>query len=273
MELKINHQQSLQPIEFNFEELKKELSERLAFYKSLTYGPDELRTAKTDRANLNKFKDAIETRRKEVKAFYLRPYEDFEKKIKEIVAMIDEPIKLIDGQVKGFENKVREEKRAKIQEIYEKSIGELKELLPLDKLWNDRWLNATFPIKDVEEEITGTIVKVKNDLEVVSNLKSEFEFQIKDVYLQKLDLSAALQEKTRLDEFKAKQEAYERAKSGIPSPAILDDMVEPEPPYQSKGQQEEVLEVDFRVWATREQLQALKEFLKTNNIRYGRIDQ
>lgn len=269
MEFKIIQQEKPKPIEFNFEELKQKIAERAAFYKGLTYGPDEIRTAKTDRATLNKFKEAIENRRKEVKKAHMKPYEDFEKKIKEIVAMIDEPIKLIDGQVKEFENKVREEKRARIQEIYEKSIGELKELLPLDKLWNDRWLNATFPIKDVEEEITGTIVKVKNDLEVVSNLKSEFEFQIKDVYLQKLDLSAALQEKTRLEESKAKQESYEKAKHGIPAPEILEDTVEPEPPYEPE--QEEIIQIDFRVWVTNEQLKALKEFLKTNNIRYGRV--
>jgi hypothetical protein len=270
MELKIIQQESPKPIKFNFEELKKELSKRLEFYKGLTYGSDEIRTAKADRANLNKFKEAIETRRKEIKKAHMKPYEDFEKKIKELVKMVDEPIQLIDGQVKEFENKAKEEKRAKIQEIYEKSIGDLKELLPLNKFWNDRWLNSTFSLKTIGEEILETITKVKNDLEVISDLKSEFEFQIKDVYLQKLDLSAALQEKTRLEESKVKQDAYEKAKAGIPAPEILEGTAEPEPPYGPE--QEEIIQIDFRVWVTKKQLKTLKEFLKFNNIKYGRVE-
>jgi hypothetical protein len=217
MELKIISQEALKPIEFNFDELKQQLTERLKFYNTITYGEDELRTAKTDRAALNKFKDAIETRRKEIKAQCLKPYEEFEKKIKEIVRMIDEPINLIDSQIKVFENKAKEEKRAEILKFYEGNIGDLKDLLPLIKLWNEKWLNATVSMKAVQDEITETITKVKNDLEVISGLKSEFEFQIKDIYLQKLDLSAALQEKTRLEEFKAKQDAYEKSKAVTPN--------------------------------------------------------
>ncbi len=271
MELKITQQEALKPIEFNFDELKQQLTERLKFYNSLTYGEDEIRTAKNDRATLNKFKEAIENRRKEIKKAHMKPYEDFEKKIKEIVAMTDEPIKLIDDQVKAFEEKVKLEKRMQIESYYARVIGDLESLLPLDKLWNDRWLNATFSMKAVEEEMDGTIARVKNDLEVISGLKSEFEFQIKDAYLRKLDLSAALQEKSRLEEFKAKQEAYEKTKAVIPEPAILKDIVEPEPPYQPEKKQEEILQVDFRIWATGEQLQDLKGFLRDNNIKYGRV--
>jgi hypothetical protein len=271
MELKIIQQEALKPIEFNFEELKQQLTERLKFYNSLTYGEDEIRTAKTDRATLNKFKEAIENRRKEIKKIHMKPYEDFEKKIKEIVAMIDQPILAIDGQVKAFEDKVKAEKKAEIETLYNQSIGDLKDLLPLDKLWNTKWLNSTFSMKAVEEEITGIIAKVKNDLEVISGLKSEFELQIKDVYLRTLNLSAALQEKTRLEDQKAKQEAYNKAqlekieatKENTPEPIIS----QPEP-----KQEQEIIQMDFRVWVTMEQLQELKLFLHERKIKYGRVN-
>jgi len=274
MELKITQQEALKPIEFNFDELKQQLTERLKFYNSITYGEDEIRTAKTDRATLNKFKEAIENRRKEIKKIHMKPYEDFEKKIKEIVAMIDEPILAIDGQVKAFEDKVKSEKKSEIESFYSKSIGDLKDLLPLDKLWNTKWLNSTFSMKAVEEEIADTIAKVKNDLGVISGLKSEFELQVKDVYLRTLNLSTALQEKTRLEDQKAKQEAYNKAQlekietiaQSMPEPASV------QPELKQEQLEQEIIQMDFRVWVTMEQLQELKVFLKNNGIKYGKVD-
>ena len=44
------------------------------------------------------------------------------------------------------------------------------------------------------------------------------------------------------------------------------------PPTEPEGDFTQVLNpVDFRVWATREQLMRLKAFLKENNIKYGRV--
>lgn len=50
-------------------------------------------------------------------------------------------------------------------------------------------------------------------MQTISDLKSEFEVQIKDVYLRSLDLSAALAEKTRQETIKAEQEAYKQKKA------------------------------------------------------------
>jgi hypothetical protein len=298
MELIISNQENLQPIEFNFEELKIELAERLQHYNSLTYTEDEIKTAKADRATLNKFKDAIEKRRKEIKAQCLKPYEDFEKKVKEIVKMIDEPILAIDGQVKKFEIRVKEEKRAEIQTFYAEVIGDLSELLPLVKVWNEKWLNATVTLKSVKDEINETIARVKNDLEVISGLQTEFEFQTKDVYLKTLNLSAALQEKTRLEERKARQDEYDRVQAEkraeqarqeaekAKQPEVITIETEPDGHTLTKDSYESLegafaqaehspepvtMQIDFRIWATHEQLMSLKAFLLENNIKYGKV--
>ena len=276
MELKITQQEALKPIEFNFDELKQKLTERVKFYNSLTYTEDEIRTAKSDRATLNKFKEAIENRRKEIKKAHMKPYEDFEKKIKEIVAMIDEPIQAIDGQVKAFEDKVKAEKRSEIESFYGQEIGDLKDLLSLEKLWNEKWLNATYSIKAIQEEIKGNIAKVENDLEVISGLKSEYEFQIKDVYLQRLDLSVALQEKARLEDQKAKQEEYQRKLAeqkdqAEPAVFVAPNEILPTREPQEEEIEEEVEQLDFRVWVTKGQKDLLRQFLIDNNIRYGRV--
>ena len=205
--------QFVKTIDFNFDELKQEITSALAKYQGLVYSDDSIKDAKSDRATLNKFKEALEAKRKEVKKQCLAPYEAFEKKIKELTALVDKPILEIDGQVKRYEQAKKDEKKAEITEYYEAHIGDLAPLLPLERIFSDKWLNATVKINAVQEEIDALITRTTADLQTISDLKSEFEVQIKDVYLRTLDLSAALAEKTRQETIKAEQEAYKQKKA------------------------------------------------------------
>lgn len=202
-------------IEFNFEELKKELSVRLQKYNNLIVTEDAIKDAKSDRANLNKLLTAIENKRKEVKKQYLEPYEKFEKKVKEITALIQEPINAIDSQIKAFEDAEKEKKKSEIEAYYNEQIGELVGLVPLDKLWNPRWLNVTYKMADIQKEITETISKIRNDLKILTVMRSEFEIEIKDKYLENFDMSAALAEKARLEEQKKRLEELFRKQDSL----------------------------------------------------------
>lgn len=277
MELKIT-EQALQPITFNFDELKDQLETQLQHYNSITYTEDKIKEAKADRATLNKFKDAIENRRKEIKKAHMKPYEDFEKKVKELVALVDKPILAIDGQVKAYEIKDKEEKRAKITKIYEDNIGDLAELLPLTRIWDEKWLNSSVKINAVTIAIVEVIDGVRSDLEVISGLNSEFELQIKDTYLRSLNLSSALQEKSRLEEQKAKQEAYDKARAEEKAKA---EEVAEQPIIKHSGpiqqpiqepEEETIYLLRFEVRATRDKLMALSKFLKDNNFDYRKVD-
>ena len=68
MELRINTWKSPEVIDFNFEELKEEITTKSALYKNMVYTDETIKDAKSDRALLNKFKTALEDKRKEVKS-------------------------------------------------------------------------------------------------------------------------------------------------------------------------------------------------------------
>ena len=126
-------------IDFNFEELKGQLAESLALYTGLVVTEDGIKGAKEDRAKLNKLREALENKRKEVKRECMAPYTDFEAKVKELVGLIDQPIAAIDAQLKEYEEKRRADKRAAILEIYEETVGELRALgLELTQLGTPR---------------------------------------------------------------------------------------------------------------------------------------
>ena len=115
MELKIYSPQErdfVQVITWNNEEIKAEVAEKVQHYKSLVYTETEIKAAKADRATLNKFVTALENKRKEVKKQCMAPYEQFEAQIKEIIAIVNEHIQLIDTQIKDFEEKKKAEKLA-----------------------------------------------------------------------------------------------------------------------------------------------------------------
>ena len=101
----------------NFDEIKAYLDARLAVYRNLVYSEDSLKTAKADKAALNKLKKALDTRRKEIKAVYMEPYLRIETQIKELTAMIDEPLSAIDGFVKDMEAEEKRQKRELIRAV------------------------------------------------------------------------------------------------------------------------------------------------------------
>lgn len=260
----------LEKISFNHEELAAYLNQQLEKYKLAIYTDETIKTAKDDRATLNKFKEALDTKRKEIKKLCLKPYEDFEKQINRLIAMVDEPISAIDGQVKDYEKKLQELKRTGIEEYYNENIENLKDVLPLNKIFNECWLNVTYKMSSIMEEILGAIEKFKQDINTIESLKTEFELQVKDVYLSTLDLSKALNENARLIEQKKKLEAI---KPPAPAPKIEDKPL-PLPEQIAINIPEETGEIltrDFRIYATKTQIAMLRDFLIKNNIKYGKI--
>ena len=68
MELKIYNptmDNALKHIDWNFEELKKEVTEKANMYKSLVYTDENIKEAKADRAALNKFSKALNDGKKD----------------------------------------------------------------------------------------------------------------------------------------------------------------------------------------------------------------
>lgn len=87
MELRIKSMSFPEAIEFNFEQLKQELTDKAEQYKGLVYTDDQVQDAKKDVAALRKFTKALSDERIKVKKECMKPYEEFEAKIKELSAI------------------------------------------------------------------------------------------------------------------------------------------------------------------------------------------
>ena len=203
----------LRVIKWNKEELEAVVRHKIAAYQNVVYTEDNMKQAKADRAELNKLTKAIEERRKMVKKIINEPYDVFEAELKEILALIQEPVGIIDRQVKAFEDQQKEEKKKSIQKSYDEVIGDLAEVLPFERVFDIRYLNQTYKLATAQTEVKAKVEKVRTDLETIDSLESKYKLNAKDVYIKTLDLSKALAENKRLSDLEEKLEAEKRRKA------------------------------------------------------------
>ena len=284
MEIQIFNPTQAQPlpeISWNYAELKQQLEAGLANYKGLAYSDDQIGEAKKDRAKLNKLADAIDGKRKEMKALYLRPYEAFEAQAKELVGTVKATVREIDDQVKAYEAARKEEKLRAIQEQYRAMIGDLAELAPYERLHNPRWLNATAGMGAICQELGNKIDRITAGLTAIDGLQlpPELAGPVKAIFLRDFDLAAALAEKDRLQrqqEELARYEAVRAAQANQMPPAAPAAPTAPiatqsAPRPEESPTAEEIFTVDFRIRATRVQLQGLKQSMINLGIKPERI--
>lgn len=197
----------LKHIEWNKEELLMAVRNKVASYEGIVYTEETVKSAKNDRAELNNLVKAIDERRKKVKEVINQPYAEFEKELKEITDLIKKQSAEIDEQVKAFETAEKEEKKAKIMEAYENAIGNLEEILPFSKVFDQRYLNKTYKLETAISEVQKRIEQVKTDLETIESVCGTYKLNAKDVYVRTLDLSKAMAEEKRLKDLEEKLEA------------------------------------------------------------------
>lgn len=290
MELRIispNEDGFVREIKWNHEELKQEVAARMKEYEGLVLTDDQISSGKKELANLRKLKKALEDERKRIKEVCLEPYRKFEEQIREVTALLDTPIDLIDGQIKEYDKQKRVEKMNEIRDIYDNAVGTLRGILPFEKVLKQQYLNATVSLKSIKKEITELIARVNNDLDTVEGLGSKFDSQIRDVYIRTLDLSLALQEKNRLEEQErqlearrtakmeqeeaARRAAEEEARKKV-DPAAIQETAEPcavsAREAAEPGAKAPVYVVGLEVYGDRGQPDAFCRFLKENEIFY-----
>lgn len=244
-ELNVVVEQTPGVIKCNLSEIKEALKVQMTAYTSLEITEDKIKVAKSDLATLRKIRTAVDDRRKEIKKAFTEPYDIFEQEVKEVLAVIDEPIGMIDKKLKEFDAARAAEKLNHVKELYAENIGEYEEYLPFDKIFNKKWLNATATDKDVIYDISERKTKVMSDLDVIHALGSEIEEEIIKVYKNNgNDLAMAIKRNSSYMEDKArvKAKAEEEAKAKVEAAAPA-PKEEPKPAPEAMGTLNEVVEL------------------------------
>lgn len=289
MELKIDEVQVPEAIGFNYEEIKQGLIEKVEMYKTIVYTDKEIKQAKADKADLNRLKKALNDERIRREKEYMKPFSEFKNKVNDLIKIIDEPVGIIDAQVKEFEENKKREKRNLIIEYFKASGA--PQWLEIEQIWIDKWLNATYSMKQVETDIADKLKEIKTNLDIIAELK-EFSFEANEIYKRTLNLDNAIAEGKRLAELqrrkeeqarleaelKAKQEA-EKERLEKAAADIIEDIkkTQPEEPervqtVEEPKKPEKANWINFSAFLTMTQALKLKEFCNENGIQIKSIE-
>lgn len=290
MQLEVSEIKALEPVKFNYEELKTQLTTKVENYKSIVYTEDSMKEAKADRANFNKLAKALNDEKIRVKNRVLELFEIgvFEKQCNELIDLAKEASSHIDTQVKAFEQQVKDEKLKQIMDFFIENVGDYKDLIDFDTIYNERWLNVTYKMDQVEKDILHIFTKTKTDMNVIDTQFTDDNInkQVKMEYFAQIANSSVLtlailkgneiiENNKKLEELKEKEESSQNITKS--EEKITNSSQNITQNQENVTESEELQILDFRVHVTQRQKFALREFLKANNIKfepvpYGKIN-
>lgn len=176
----------------NFEEVEAYIKDRLKEYDGAIFTEESKGYAKKELAKLRSEKKELNDNLRDAKKKYMAPWDAFEPKAKELINLFDEPITLIDGQVKAFEEDRVVKKKALIEAIYTELVGDLADIIPLERIYNPKWENTTTKEKAIRDEIVSQATAARIALDTIREMNSDAETKALDVFKQTLSLPEAI---------------------------------------------------------------------------------
>lgn len=185
------------PIRFtNYEDLKKEIVSKMQEYREMKVTEDGIKEAKEYKANLNKFKKAIADQR-------IAKNKEIEEKIgllkyneecKELEKYVSDASDFLGNQIKQFEEIEKQDKQQQILTIWIENAEEFQELIDIDLIFNDSWLNKTYTLKKIEEDMKHIVARTKMDLQTIDTQISDevINKQVKDFYFKNINNASVL---------------------------------------------------------------------------------
>lgn len=222
-------------ISANFDTLEARVRELVSDYEGARYDLTDagaIRDAKRHRTYLNGVFREIDERRKAVKREYMRPYEEFDNRAREVAQIAKAASDGIKEQLDEAEKNRKAAKLAALKEHYEEYAGLLAPVVPYERLHDPKWLNKGCAMPKAEAELDEKVEKLASDWE---GLKEAFggtdyyDVAERELFAT-LDLgsaiAAATSAKAQAERIAALREAMEGAAEPEP---------EPEPtPYEAK---------------------------------------
>jgi len=258
MEIKLNYEPSqyrLDELTFNFEELKAGLESSLRSYEDVSVDAMSLKSAKEDRARINKMAKALKDKKKEIKELLLEPMESFGKNIDELVKMCDEVSSRLDKDIKIVEQLIKDGKRNALIEMgmtilpAKYRVSEYENLIKIYVDGHPSLLNVTTTDSTRRSAMEAEVKRITDCAEFIHSTYSgepQFFNVINNAFFETGDMAKALE---TLNDFKKKLE------QSVPSIDTNEDKYE----------------VTLACKGTINQLRFLKELLKSNGIEYVQL--
>ncbi|MGN0683438.1 MAG: DUF1351 domain-containing protein [Oscillospiraceae bacterium] len=279
-------------IEFNADELVAKVTAATERYATAVYSEDTIKDAKADKAALLKLSKALNAERISLGKIYLAPYEKFKGEIDRIISVVNAAASNIGGQLDAFEEARVGKRRELLRQHFIATASDISENIDYERIEDTKWLNASTSDKKAKELVDAVVAGIRTDIATLHQLQSEDIDELLLFYFKNLSLAATLQEnearkerarkiaemrarreeEARLlaEERKRAQEANLTAQNAFEN--VETQQLPPEfTPPEETPKVPTLCCVRFEITGTREQLQALKQFIIANHLTIKKI--
>ena len=269
-------------IEDNLDVVEASIRQKLAEYAQVVITQDCIQDGKELLADIRKEKKSLDDERKAIKKAWMKPYEAFEVRAKKIIDLYDEPVRLIHSQLEAYEEDRKAAKRNNIKKIYEfvvKENAELADWLPLEKIYDTKWENATCKDKTIREAMEMAFSQIKISISTIQSMQSAWEEDALNVLKDTGSLPLAIEkinsltkQAERIEEAKKAQEEASKAEleaKRAEDKAVVEEpqeLIEPETDILFPFAAEKI--VVLKVNVGENNLNLVKDFFESINIEY-----
>ncbi len=273
-------------IEDNLDVVEASIRQKLAEYTQVVITKDSIQDGKELLADIRKEKKSLDDERKAIKKAWMKPYETFEARAKKIIDLYDEPVRLIHSQLEAYEEDRKAAKRNNIKKIYEfvvKENAELADWLPLEKIYDTKWENATCKDKTIREAMEMAFSQIKISISTIQSMQSAWEEDALNVLKDTGSLPLAIEkinsltkQAERIEEVKKAQEEASKAEleaKRAEDKAVVEEpqeLIEPETDILFPFAAEKI--VVLKVNVGENNLNLVKDFFESINIEYEVIE-
>ncbi|MCW6665441.1 DUF1351 domain-containing protein [Aerococcaceae bacterium NML191219] len=267
----------------NLEAVKQGLTLIAQNYKGVivTDDAERYKEAKDQRAEINKIIKAVDDERKRIKKLYEVPLKEFEKSVKDVIAIADEAAKELDSNIKAVEQLRRDKKLEEVNKL----ITEYSEGYDIQMV--DRWLNQTYKTSTIIDDIKSQVynarqleaeLEAKRDTirtackmanfdeagwlamfesgadahDVVNRISSEYDRQQKEAEAKAVEEVAQVEEVPEVQAVEQPQESDDVIVQGIQA--------------AFEAAKKELITYTVNITATQEQHEMLGAYFKSNGI-------
>lgn len=233
---------TLNSIDFNFEQLKEDVTTTVQQYVDFKVTSGTVSDAKKARAELNKLSKMLSDKRIEIKNAYMQPITEFENKVKLVDGIIKEQVDRLDRGVKEYEDLENSAKKLEIELFYQT----LSSPVDLDKLWQPTWLNATVSETKWKTELVESVIRIKEQLAMIPLFNVENPTLLTNLYLETLDMTKA-------------HEQYAKLTVDVSEQRIVVEEVKTEEPLVS---------AQIEILGTQSQIESVFRFMREHHIEF-----
>lgn len=261
-----------QKIESNVAEVKSWLQNALEPYKNMVVSEDSVKAAKEDRAKINKLKTAIDEKRKSTKKMWVSPYVQWENEVNELISMCDEASKNIDGQIKNFEDAIKQQKRDELESFFNEqaSAADVDFYITFEQIFNPKWLNNTVKIDTAKEEIEKAVEDTVDDLKMIADLESDYSEELFLIYKETHDIKSVIARNKALTAFRNSDKARASGEDAWKAAENIKLPWGDEPPQTApktpQKEPEKLYDLLLQLKLTENQARNLKKYMATEGI-------